>query len=142
MSHLYMRSTTYVGPLPKLRRRVLKRICFSGSSGHVFATSKGDLYEWRKNPNTMEPGAYDVRIAFSQILIPAGILADRMHPQLFTAPAGARIAGFRRFPQPRTMATVTGTLYGSVQHVIEDDELMLYALLALCVNRWIDMNGM
>ena len=56
--------------------------------------------------------------------------------QLFAA-QNIRIAAFRRLTQP----TAIGPSYAFVQYTFNHDPLLIEALLALCVNRWIDIHG-
>ncbi|KAH8108168.1 hypothetical protein BXZ70DRAFT_42559 [Cristinia sonorae] len=89
------------------------------SRGSLFQTASGRTYEWRKVRKPNEPLQYD--------LYPSG--------------GGDAVGGYRRFSPPRQSAHA-GLLYGTLTHNFDDDELMLYALLALCINRWVDMNGL
>ncbi|KAI0071814.1 hypothetical protein K474DRAFT_1712146 [Panus rudis PR-1116 ss-1] len=52
----------------------------------------------------------------------------------------SRIGGFRRFPQPRE--TPVGPAHALLQYTFDNDELMLDCLLALSINRWIDLHGL
>jgi hypothetical protein len=57
--------------------------------------------------------------------------------QLFALP-DINIAVFRRFAQ----ATPIGPSHGMLHYTFSHDPLLLEALLALCLNRWIDWRGM
>ncbi len=59
--------------------------------------------------------------------------------QLYSGP-NTRLACFRRFRQPRE--TPVGPAHALLQYSFDDDRLMLEALLALSLNRWIDWRGL
>lgn len=56
---------------------------------------------------------------------------------LYAAP-NKHIAAFRRYAQ----ATPVGPSHGVLHYTFSHDILLLEALLALCLNRWIDWRGM
>jgi hypothetical protein len=75
--------------------------------------SEGTRFEWRRCYE--DPNSYD----------------------LFAIP-NKRIAIFRRYAQ----STPIGPSHGMLQYTFSHDRLLLEALLALCLNRWIDWRGM
>jgi len=75
-------------------------------------TADGRRYEWRRLRES--PTSYD----------------------LFS-PANQRIAVFRRFAQP----TVVGPSHALFQYTFVNDALLVDAIIALCINRWIDLVG-
>jgi len=86
----------------------------SGTSNNArtFISADGNKFEWRRCLDN--PSSYD----------------------LFAA-QDIRIAGFRRLTQP----TAIGPSHAIVQYTFNHDPLLIEALLALCVNRWIDLHG-
>lgn len=87
----------------------------TSSNSRMFHTKDGRTLEWRKVAGF--PGAYD--------LLPGS--------------GAAPIARFSRFPRPRD--TPVGPSHAILQCQFDDDELLLEAALALCLNRWIDQHG-
>ncbi|KAH6918998.1 hypothetical protein BKA70DRAFT_37586 [Coprinopsis sp. MPI-PUGE-AT-0042] len=81
-------------------------------NARAFVAYNGRRYEWRRRPDT--PTSYD----------------------LF-ASANHRIAVFRRYAH----ATPIGPSHGLCQYTFVDEPLLVDALLALCINRWIDIHG-
>jgi len=88
----------------------------TGTSGRLFQISGKRTFEWRKSTesSTEYRGAYD----------------------LYNVATGQILAGFRRFQS--IQQTPAGPMYATLAHGFDDDELLLYAVLALCVNRWMD----
>ncbi|KAI5124491.1 hypothetical protein M0805_003018 [Coniferiporia weirii] len=75
----------------------------------------GTKFEWRRTRE--DQGSYD----------------------LFHVPQGAqsvRIAFFRKYDQ----ATPVGPSHGFLQYTFTQSTLLLEAILALCLNRWLDLN--
>ena len=64
------------------------------------------------------------------------VLFLNLRLQLFAA-QDIRIAAFRRL----TQSTAIGPSHAFVQYTFNHDPLLIEALLALCVNRWIDLHG-
>ncbi|KAF8894696.1 hypothetical protein BD779DRAFT_1669166 [Infundibulicybe gibba] len=85
----------------------------STSSARAFVSAEGRTLEWRRCRDN--PTSYD----------------------LYAAP-NTRIAVFRRF----TQQTVVGPSHGLLQYTFTNDLLLTEAILALCLNRWIDVHGM
>ncbi|EKM55913.1 uncharacterized protein PHACADRAFT_144832 [Phanerochaete carnosa HHB-10118-sp] len=85
------------------------------SSARVFRTTDGRMFEWRKVPGM--PGAYDLN----------------------PGPGAPPIARFSRFSQPQD--TPVGPSHALLQCRFDDDNLLLWAALALCLNRWVDLHG-
>lgn len=54
------------------------------------------------------------------------------------APQNVRIASYRRFDE----STPVGPAHGLMQYTFVQPALLLESLLALCINRWLDMNAM
>ncbi|KAG2157399.1 hypothetical protein DEU56DRAFT_764440 [Suillus clintonianus] len=84
----------------------------SSSSARRFPSADGHQYEWRKCHN--DPRSYE----------------------LFSAHSG-RIAKFQKHSQ----ATPIGPSHGTLQYSFSHDLLLLEALLALNLNRWLDWTG-
>ena len=94
--------------------------------------SEGTRFEWRRCYE--DPNSYDVR---HERHSGSHMPRDRLpSSQLFAIP-NRRIAIFRRYAQ----ATPIGPSHGMLQYTFSHDLLLLEALLALCLNRWIDMRG-
>lgn len=85
------------------------------SSARTFRTTDGRTFEWRKVHGL--PGAYDLN----------------------PVPGGPPIARFSRFAQPQS--TPIGPAHALLQCRFDDDNLLLEASLALCLNRWVDLHG-
>ncbi|KAJ8597905.1 hypothetical protein M405DRAFT_2050 [Rhizopogon salebrosus TDB-379] len=81
----------------------------SNSAARRFASADGNLYEWRRCHN--DPRSYE----------------------LFAAP-NVKIAFFQRFSQQ----TPIGPSHGTLEYYFSHDLLLLEALLALNLNRWLD----
>ncbi|KAJ7632474.1 hypothetical protein FB45DRAFT_504357 [Roridomyces roridus] len=81
----------------------------SQHNARAFCTSDGRRFEWRK----ASPGEYDLYAL---------------------QPAAVRIAAFRRYSKTTPVGKSTGLL----QYTFSQDDLLLYSILALCLNRWID----
>lgn len=64
------------------------------------------------------------------------IREDTTAYDLYMAP-NIRIALFRKYNQ----STAIGPSHGLIQYTFSNDVLLIEALLALLLNRWIDMNG-
>ena len=64
------------------------------------------------------------------------ISSDIASPQLFSAP-NIQIAAFRWYSQ----MTAVGPSYALLQYTFTQEDLLVEALLALCLNRWIDLHG-
>lgn len=79
-----------------------------------------------------DAGSYDV-----SVLDTPKFLSELAGLQLY-APQNRRIASFRRFDQQ----TPVGPSHGYMQYTFVQPDLLLEALLALCMNRWLDINGM
>ncbi|PFH52424.1 hypothetical protein AMATHDRAFT_74215 [Amanita thiersii Skay4041] len=96
------------------RRVPMTHLLMSGSVANArsFLSVDGSYYEWRRN--TDDPMSYD----------------------LYTA-QNMRIAVFRRYARQ----TVVGPSHGLFQYTFNHDNLLLESLLALCLNRWIDVHG-
>ena len=43
---------------------------------------------------------------------------------------------------PTVRQSPAGPIYATFGHLFEDDELVLFAMLSLCVNRWVDYYGL
>ncbi|KAF8959076.1 hypothetical protein BDZ97DRAFT_1906324 [Flammula alnicola] len=84
----------------------------SSNSARAFISADGKRFEWRRNREN--PTSYDLY-----------------------ASQNMRIACFRRF----THATVIGPSHALLQYTFTQDWLLIEALVALCVNRWIDVHG-
>ncbi|KAL4253919.1 hypothetical protein ABKN59_003087 [Abortiporus biennis] len=84
----------------------------SVAGARMFTAANGNRYEWRKVAD--DPLAYD----------------------LYAGPTKC-IGEFRRLAK----STPIGPSYALLQYTFDDDSLMLYALLALSLNRWIDIRG-
>ncbi|EAU88231.2 hypothetical protein CC1G_03903 [Coprinopsis cinerea okayama7 len=109
----HLGSVTVVGTN---RHLPMSHFVMPGSSPNARAfvsTADGKRYEWRRLRET--PTSYD----------------------LYSA-ANIRIAVFRRYAQ----ATVVGPSHGLFQYTFINDPLLVDALLALCINRWIDLHGL
>ncbi|KAK0210576.1 hypothetical protein DFS33DRAFT_1370995 [Desarmillaria ectypa] len=85
----------------------------SRQNARSFVSSDGRQLEWRKCPN--DPTSYD----------------------LYVAP-NFQIAAFRRY----VSSTAVGPTHGLLQYKFNHDTLLVEALLALALNRWIDLHGM
>ncbi|TFK27393.1 hypothetical protein FA15DRAFT_211809 [Coprinopsis marcescibilis] len=79
----------------------------------AFVATDGRRYEWRRLREV--PTSYD----------------------LYSAGTSIRIAVFRRYAQ----ATVVGPSHGLMQYTFINESLLVDSLLALCINRWIDLHG-
>ncbi|KAF9477379.1 hypothetical protein BDN70DRAFT_881284 [Pholiota conissans] len=84
----------------------------SSNSARAFISADGKRFEWRRNREN--PTSYDLYAA-----------------------QNSRIACFRRF----TQSTVIGPSHALLQYTFTSDWLLIEALVALCVNRWIDLHG-
>ncbi|KAJ7172628.1 hypothetical protein C8R46DRAFT_894274 [Mycena filopes] len=82
------------------------------NGARTFFSLEGRRYEWRKTANVS--GAYDLYA---------------MNPPV------VRIAAFRRCSEE----TPVGRSTGLFQYTFAQDGLLLYSLLSLCLNRWMDM---
>jgi hypothetical protein len=97
----------------------------------MFSSSDGRKFEWRRRLHD-DPNSYDVRLSSSPVSGPVA----HFGLQLYTEP-DRRIAIFRRFVQ----LTPVGPSHAVLQYAFNNDLLLLEALLALCLNRWIDWCG-
>jgi len=86
----------------------------STPNSRVFLSSNGRQYEWRRCDD--DPNSYDLCLRTNM----------------------ARIATYRRYDQ----ATPVGPSYAFMSYLFDNDPLLLEALVALCINRWIDWQGM
>ncbi|KAJ7694218.1 hypothetical protein B0H17DRAFT_932258 [Mycena rosella] len=87
----------------------------SSHNARSFFSADGRKFEWRKSANAS--GAYD----------------------LYTLnPPIVRVAAFRRYAEETPVGRSTGLL----QYTFAQDGLLLYSLLALSLNRWVDMYAM
>ncbi|KAJ7905343.1 hypothetical protein B0H14DRAFT_4865 [Mycena olivaceomarginata] len=84
-------------------------------SARSFFSADGRKYEWRKCANIS--GAYDLYA---------------LNPPI------VRVAAFRRCSEETPVGRSTGLL----QYTFAQDGLLLYTLLSLCLNRWVDMYAM
>jgi len=84
----------------------------SANNARSFVSADGKRFEWRQCRDN--PCSYD----------------------LYAVP-NIRIAAFRRYAQP----TVVGPSHGLLQYTFNHDALLVESLLALCLNRWIDLHG-
>jgi len=82
------------------------------SNSRIFVSCDGRCLEWRRC--TDDRNSYDLYYANTKIAI------------------------FRRFPQP----TPVGPSHGYVQYTFKNDLLLIEALIALSLNRWLDWRGM
>ncbi|KAJ7940793.1 hypothetical protein B0H13DRAFT_31068 [Mycena leptocephala] len=87
----------------------------SNHNARTFFSADGKKYEWRKSPNVS--GAYDLYA---------------LNPPV------VRIAAFRRCSEETPVGRSTGLL----QYTFAQDGLVLYSLVTLCLNRWVDMYAM
>jgi hypothetical protein len=117
-------------------------------SNRMFVSTDGTRYEWRRYPG--DPTAYDV-VVFSRV--PAVALADDLF-KLYLLPH-TPIAKFRREYEDTpgelsrdsrvfnfhliNSGLLVGPSYAYLQFCFDDDQLLLEALLALSLNRWMDM---
>ncbi|KAJ7582847.1 hypothetical protein C8J56DRAFT_233173 [Mycena floridula] len=93
----------------------MSHLVLPGSNQYArsFVSSDGKTLEWRRCLNS--PSSYD----------------------LYAAP-NIRIAAFR----PYVSSTPVGPSHGLLQYRFQHDLLLIECLLALCLNRWIDLHGM
>lgn len=84
----------------------------STDNARAFFSADGTRFEWRRNYEC--PTSYDLYSAFNK-----------------------RIAIFRRYAQ----ATVVGPSHGLLQYTFNHDLLLVESLIALCLNRWVDLHG-
>jgi len=96
------------------RRFPMSHLVLPGSmdSARRFTSVDGKQFEWRR------------------------IREDTTAYDLFMAP-NVRIALFRKYNQ----LTAIGPSHGLIQYTFSNDNLLIEALLALLLNRWIDTNG-
>ncbi|KAJ7343629.1 hypothetical protein DFH08DRAFT_233368 [Mycena albidolilacea] len=87
----------------------------SNHNARSFFSADGRKYEWRKCANIS--GAYDLYA---------------LNPPI------VRVAAFRRCSEETPVGRSTGLL----QYTFAQDGLLLYTLLSLCLNRWVDMYAM
>ncbi|KAI0691189.1 hypothetical protein BC835DRAFT_129638 [Cytidiella melzeri] len=90
----------------------------TSSSARKFLTTDGRAFEWRKTTS-----------------VPAGFRYD-----LYSGPSTTSIATFSRFRQPQN--TVVGPSYACLHCRFDDEQLLVEASLALCLNRWLDLHCM
>jgi len=86
----------------------------SYNNARSFLSANGNRFEWRRCPDS--PTSYD----------------------LYSGPA-VRIAAFRRYSQE--IQTAVGPSHAILQYTFTQELLLVEALLALCVNRCIDLYG-
>ncbi|KAJ7219134.1 hypothetical protein GGX14DRAFT_18632 [Mycena pura] len=93
------------------RAQVPLELLSPGSSPNArsFFSADGRKFEWRKNGND----AYDLYA---------------LNPPI------VRIAAFRRYSEETPVGRCTGLL----QYTFAQDGLLLYSLVTLCLNRWVD----
>jgi len=84
----------------------------TSNNARIFISADGKRFEWRRCREN--PSSYD----------------------LFAA-QNIRIAAFRRL----TQSTAIGPSHALLQYTFNHDPLLIEALIALCVNRWIDLHG-
>ncbi|KZT28524.1 hypothetical protein NEOLEDRAFT_1086918 [Neolentinus lepideus HHB14362 ss-1] len=99
------------------RRIPMIRLVMTGTTpngSRVFDSGNGKMYAWRRPGN--DSNAYD----------------------LLALPQAVTIAIYRRFNQ----STPIGPSYAYMQYTFDDDILLLDSLLALSLNRWIDLQGL
>jgi len=96
------------------REMPMSHLVLTGScqGARSFLSSDGLEFEWRRDPDT--PSSYDLY-----------------------AGSDKPIAVFRRFPQPQP--TAIGPAHGLFQYSFNRDNLLIESLVALCINRWIDL---
>ncbi|KAF9009411.1 hypothetical protein BDQ17DRAFT_1235893 [Cyathus striatus] len=96
------------------RQLPMSQLVLPGSSNNAraFVSADGRRFEWRRSREN--PTSYD----------------------LYASP-NMRIAIFRRYAQP----TAVGPSHGLLQYTFNHDLLLAEALVALCLNRWIDIHG-
>jgi len=104
---------------------------FADYSARSFFSSDGLQFEWRRDRDT--PSSYDVRVSpfaflFIHVLNSLQLYAGSDKP----------IAVFRRFSQPQS--TAVGPAHGLFQYSFTRDNLLVESLVALCINRWIDLH--
>ncbi|KAJ7109230.1 hypothetical protein C8R44DRAFT_635324 [Mycena epipterygia] len=87
----------------------------SSPNARTFFSADGRKYEWRRH--SAANGAYDL---------------------YSLNPSVVRIAAFRRYAEETPVGRSTGLL----QYTFAHDQLLLYSLLALSLNRWVDMYAM
>ncbi|KAF9533439.1 hypothetical protein CPB83DRAFT_845262 [Crepidotus variabilis] len=80
----------------------------------AFVSADGSTFEWRRDREN--PASYD-------------LYAHSNRP----------IGAFRRFP--KTKSTAVGPSHAHFQYSFNHDLLLTEALVALCINRWIDLHG-
>ncbi|KAF6764785.1 hypothetical protein DFP72DRAFT_322716 [Ephemerocybe angulata] len=97
------------------RQLPMSHLVLPGSSPQARAfVSNGRRYEWRRLLEA--PTSYDL---YSLTGVPS------------------KIGDFRRYAQ----ATVVGPSHAMLQYKFDTWDLLVEALLALCLNRWIDLHG-
>ncbi|KAH0584340.1 hypothetical protein H2248_009882 [Termitomyces sp. 'cryptogamus'] len=96
------------------RQLPMSHLVLPGSSNNAraFISADGKRLEWRRRADN--PTSYD----------------------LYSSPT-TKIAAFRRYSQ----TTVVGPSHGLFQYTFTNELLLVEALLALCLNRWIDLHG-
>ncbi|KAJ3542418.1 hypothetical protein NMY22_g3522 [Coprinellus aureogranulatus] len=102
------------------RQIPMSQLVMPGSSPHSRAFTSGTSgrrYEWRRLLDS--PTSYDL-YAFSP-----------------STGMPSKIAIFRRYAQ----VTVVGPSHAMLQYTFDNWDLLVDALLALCVNRWVDKHG-
>ncbi|KAJ6547411.1 hypothetical protein B0H19DRAFT_1165488 [Mycena capillaripes] len=87
----------------------------SNHNARCFFAADGRKYEWRKCANVA--GAYDLYALDAPVV---------------------RVAAFRRCSEDTAVGRSTGLL----QYTFAQDGLLLYSLITLCLNRWVDMYTM
>ncbi|EMD34454.1 hypothetical protein CERSUDRAFT_158940 [Gelatoporia subvermispora B] len=84
----------------------------ASQNARMFISYDNRSYEWRRLP--------DVSQAYDLYLVP-----------------DHRVATFRRVNQQ----TPVGPSYALMEYVIDNEALLLESLVALCINRWVDMRA-
>ena len=129
MSHLVLTGSCQ-GWIILFRLGVKLWRCESDSSARSFLSSDGLQFEWRRDQDT--PSSYDVR------LTPTFLSIHVLNSLQLYAGSDKPIAVFRRFPQPQP--TAIGPAHGLFQYSFNRDNLLTESLVALCINRWIDLH--
>ena len=100
------------------------------NSSRVFLSADGQQFEWRRC--TDDPCSYDASL-FSPYPHPPFPFTHRK--QLFTVQGNQRIATYRRCLQD----TPIGPSYGFMSYLFDNEHLLLESLIALCLNKWLDL---
>ncbi|KAK7689128.1 hypothetical protein QCA50_007819 [Cerrena zonata] len=106
--------TVSVGGRPAVPMTYLAALSTTRENTRTFSTADNRHYDWQKREN----GGFDLYLKDTNI----------------------QLASYERYTQIRETPGL-GPCYALLQFTFDDDNLLVYALVSLCLNRWLQYQG-